>query len=182
MSLLNQPFKTNNPGLLSCCNPPQMLPFQQQQQQQQQNRQQNVQDELLTGQDKQKKQEVDALLSEAMNNLTFQEREEQQEFLHGVDKDIAEEKDLIDNALHDLDAHLMRIKNGSVYELAETMNAGYVGARAFRIMFLRGNRYDAKASANQMLSFFELKQQLFGNDKLAQDITIDDLDEDEEKR
>jgi hypothetical protein len=32
--------------------------------------------------------------------------------------------------------------------------------------------------ANQMLLFFELKQQLFGHDKLAKDITIHDLDED----
>jgi len=156
-----------------------MLPFQQQQQQQQQNRQQNVQDELLTGQDKQKKQEVDALLSEAMNNLTFQEREEQQEVLHGVAKDIAEEASFIEKALRELDAHIIRKKAGTVYEIAERMNPAYVNSRAFRIMFLRGNRYDAKASANQMLSFFELKQQLFGNDKLAQDITIDDLDEDD---
>jgi len=156
-----------------------MLPFQQQQQQQQQNRQQNVQDELLTGQDKQKKQEVDALLSEAMNNLTFQEREEQQEVLHGVAKDIAEEASFIEKALRELDAHIIRKKAGTVYEIAERMNPAYVNSRAFRIMFLRGNRYDAKASANQMIRFFEMKQQIFGSEKLTRDIVLEDLDEDD---
>ena len=72
----------------------------------------------------------------------------------------------------------MRIEAGSVYDIAERMDPTYDNARAFRIMFLRANRYDVKASANQMLLFFELKQQLFGHDKLAKDITIHDLDED----
>eukprot|EP00526_Cylindrotheca_closterium_P026840 CAMPEP_0113629714 /NCGR_PEP_ID=MMETSP0017_2-20120614/15428_1 /TAXON_ID=2856 /ORGANISM="Cylindrotheca closterium" /LENGTH=51 /DNA_ID=CAMNT_0000540129 /DNA_START=15 /DNA_END=167 /DNA_ORIENTATION=+ /assembly_acc=CAM_ASM_000147 len=46
-------------------------------------------------------------------------------------------------------------------------------------MFLRGNRYDTKAAANQMLKFFETKQDLFGTEKLTKDITIEDLDEDD---
>eukprot|EP00526_Cylindrotheca_closterium_P010563 CAMPEP_0113632328 /NCGR_PEP_ID=MMETSP0017_2-20120614/16802_1 /TAXON_ID=2856 /ORGANISM="Cylindrotheca closterium" /LENGTH=396 /DNA_ID=CAMNT_0000542877 /DNA_START=56 /DNA_END=1243 /DNA_ORIENTATION=+ /assembly_acc=CAM_ASM_000147 len=133
----------------------------------------------MTREDEQETQEIHSLLSEAMNTLTFEERQEQQEVLHGVDRDIGEEAIFIDKALRELDEHLILIRNGTVYELAETMNAGYVGARAFRIIFLRGNRYDAKTSANQMLNFFEMKQQLFGNEKLVKDITIDDLDEDD---
>ncbi|CAJ1932780.1 unnamed protein product [Cylindrotheca closterium] len=132
---------------------------------------------LLLEQNVQKKQDIDNLLSEALNALTFHEREEQQEVLHGVDKVIAEGDDFIANSLVDLDTDLMRIKAGSAYEIAERMDPTYATSRAFRVMFLRANRYDVKASANQMLLFFELKQQLFGNDKLAKDITIDDLDE-----
>mmetsp|Transcript_33280 Transcript_33280/g.80478 ORF Transcript_33280/g.80478 Transcript_33280/m.80478 type:complete len:477 (+) Transcript_33280:132-1562(+) len=142
-------------------------------------KQHQVDQAVMTRDDKQKKQEIDALLSEAMNNLTFQEREKQQEVLHGVDDEIKEEGNIVDIALSELDNHLIRIKRGSVYEIAERMDPAYVHARAFRVMFLRGNRYDTKAAANQMLKFFETKQDLFGTEKLTKDITIDDLDEDD---
>mmetsp|Transcript_31696 Transcript_31696/g.76737 ORF Transcript_31696/g.76737 Transcript_31696/m.76737 type:complete len:352 (-) Transcript_31696:564-1619(-) len=61
--------------------------------------------------------------------------------------------------------------------MARGMDPGYVSARAFRVMFLRGTRYDAEAAAEQMLKFFEMKHQLFGKSKLVKDITLDDLDE-----
>lgn len=133
----------------------------------------------ITSENKQKMQEIDALLSEAMNTLTFEEREEQQAVLHGVEKEIAEESIFMDTALKELDSHLLRIKHGSLYEKAETMNPAYVSARAFRIMFLRGNRYDTKASADQMLKFFAQKEKLFGTEKLVKDITLNDFDEDD---
>ncbi|CAJ1932730.1 unnamed protein product [Cylindrotheca closterium] len=114
-----------------------------------------------------------------MNALTFEQRQAQQEVLHGVEKRIKEESTIIEKALVGLDENLSRMKNGTVYETAETMSFDYVHARAFRIMFLRGNRYDQKATADQMIRFFEVKQELFGKDKLVKDITIDDLDEDD---
>ena len=52
---------------------------------------------------KTRKEEVDALLSQAMTDLTFEEREKQQEFLHGVDGDLAEEANMIEKALTELD-------------------------------------------------------------------------------
>lgn len=124
------------------------------------------------------KQEVDALLSEAMNNLTFDEREKHQEVLHGID-DLVEEADLVQNALVELENTILRIKPGSVYEAAERMNPNYVRAKDFRIMFLRSTRYDVKATAEKILNFFEVKQALFGLEKLTKDITIEDLDDDD---
>jgi len=129
--------------------------------------------------DKKKKQEIDTLLSEAMNNLTFEEREKQQEILHGVDRELVEEARMIEDALAELHSYLELIKNGSVYETAERIDPNYVHAREFRIMFLRGNRYDTKAAAERMLKFFVVKQKLFGTERLTKDITIEDLDEDD---
>ncbi|CAJ1969510.1 unnamed protein product [Cylindrotheca closterium] len=134
---------------------------------------------LLTKEDEQKTKENDAMLVEALNGLTFEERQEQQEIVHGVDEMTADESTFIESTLKDLDNILLRTKHGTLYETAESLNPEYVGARAFRIMFLRGNRYDAKASAKQMLTFFEWKEQLFGREKLVKDITMDDLDEDD---
>lgn len=127
----------------------------------------------------QKKQEIDTLLSQAFNEMTFEERQESQEVLHGVGKEIAEESIFIENALKDLDQHLTLIKCGSSYEKAERMNPDYVTDRSFRIMFLRGNRYDTKSSADQMLRFFAQKEKLFGTEKLVKDITLGDLNEDD---
>mmetsp|Transcript_31706 Transcript_31706/g.76747 ORF Transcript_31706/g.76747 Transcript_31706/m.76747 type:complete len:459 (-) Transcript_31706:30-1406(-) len=126
-----------------------------------------------------KNKEVDDLLCQALNGLTFEERQEQQEILHGVEATIAEEAGFIEALLQELDGHLRNIKSRSVYEMAESMDPGYVSARAFRVMFLRRNRYGSKAAADQMLKFFEVKLELFGKSKLVKDIAIDDLDEDD---
>ncbi|CAJ1937798.1 unnamed protein product [Cylindrotheca closterium] len=122
---------------------------------------------------------IDGMLSEALKDLTFEERQQQQEILHGVQGQMREEENMVQNTLQDLDKYLNNTKRGTYYETAESMNPDYVRARAFRIMFLRGNRYDAKAAAQQMLKFFEQKHKIFGDEKLVKDITLDDLDEDD---
>ena len=121
-----------------------------------------LEDDLKTSEDRQKKREIDAMLSQALSGLTFEERQEQQEILHGVDRKVAEEDTFIEASLQQLESCLERIKSRSVYEMAEQMDPAYVKARAFRVMFLRGNRYDIKESAENMLRFFEMKRQLFG--------------------
>ncbi|KAL3942743.1 MAG: hypothetical protein SGBAC_003118 [Bacillariaceae sp.] len=123
---------------------------------------------------------MDALLVEAMNNLTFEERQEQQEVLHGVDDTIEEDAHFTEQALKSLDDHLLRQKYlGSMYGVAESMDPEYVRAREFRLMFLRSDRYDAEAAADRMIRFFDIKHKLFGRAKLVKDITMEDLDEDD---
>ncbi|CAJ1948891.1 unnamed protein product [Cylindrotheca closterium] len=133
----------------------------------------------VTRDEERKKKEVDDHFTAAFNKLTFEERQRQQEVLHGVDEQIAEEATFIHSTLQELDNHLKRIKQGSAYEMAERLDPEYVSARAFRVMFLRGNKYDARISASQMLRFFEVKQKLFGVEKMVKDITLEDLDEDD---
>ncbi|KAL3930108.1 MAG: hypothetical protein SGBAC_011909 [Bacillariaceae sp.] len=139
----------------------------------------SISDEYLSEDDQKKKNEIDSMLSEAMNTLTFEERQAQQEVLHGVGNEIREEATFIEKSLSDLEEHLLRMKPGRAYETAEIMRSEYVGDRAFRTMFLRGNRYDAKATADQMIRFFEIKLQIFGKDRLVKDITLNDLDKDD---
>lgn len=136
-------------------------------------------DDQLTFENQQKKQEIDSMLSQAMNGLSFEERQKHQEKLHGVDNDIVEDETVLRNALEELDLHLLLTKDGSIYEIAEQIDPGYVGSKAFRRMFLRAYDYDAKASADMMLRFFELKHNLFGKEKLAKDITMADLTDDD---
>ena len=121
------------------------------------------------------KNEMDKLLAQAMTGLTFEERQQHQEILHGVDKRIAEEAPLIEKALEELDLHVLLIKERTKYQVAEKMDHGYVHARSFRVMFLRANEYDAKAAADQMIRFFESKFELFGESKLTKDVSFADL-------
>eukprot|EP00980_Cylindrotheca_fusiformis_P024616 scaffold12169_cov132-Cylindrotheca_fusiformis.AAC.4 len=129
--------------------------------------------------DHQAKEEVDALLSESMAQLSFQERKSGQEALHGVSKEMVETMSEINAWLTDLDIHLESIKQGSVYETAEAMDSSFVRDRDFRLSFLRSNRYSAKAAAKQILNFFFWKLHLFGREKLVKEITFSDLDDDD---
>ncbi|CAJ1965489.1 unnamed protein product [Cylindrotheca closterium] len=124
-------------------------------------------------------QEIDEILSEALTKLTFEEREEHQEVIHGVKDTTVDDEAILEPALQDLESHIENMKSDSVYEMAESIDPAYVSARPFRAMFLRAKEYDAKAAAEQMLLFFESKHQLFGIDKLVKDITIADLDDDD---
>lgn len=129
--------------------------------------------------DRKKMREVDDMLSHAMDALTFEERQEQQEILHGVHQEVDEKETFMDASLQQLERQLERTKSGSVYEMAEQMDPSYVCSKSFRIMFLRANRYNAKDAAQNMLRFFEMKRQLFGAKKLTKDITVEDLDADD---
>lgn len=139
----------------------------------------SVSQDVTSAVDQQKTKEVDDLLSQSIFSLTFEERQEQQEVLHGVDNQNPEDPALIEAGLQELDHQLMSSKRGTIYELAESMDPSYVHSKDFRLIFLRTDRYDAKDAAKRILRFFELKQKLFGTDKLVKDITLADMNEDD---
>jgi hypothetical protein len=122
------------------------------------------------------KEEFDKYLAASMNKLSVRDREISLEEVHGIAKANPEYPISLEANLDELDKHLISIKPGTVYETAELMDVSYVSRRDLRLMFLRGNRYDPKAGAEQMLKFFDLKQTLFGSDKLTTDISLNDLE------
>ena len=65
------------------------------------------------------------------------------------------------------------------YRLAESQCKEYVSSRSFRLMFLRAGEFDAKRTAGVIMSWFDCKNTLWGEDKLGRDITIDDFSEDD---
>jgi len=123
--------------------------------------------------------ELDKLIVQGMNSLSFNELQKEQEELHGVSADKAEKPADVDNMLIDVQDHLQQIKGGTPYEDAERLNQDYVRNRDFQMHFLRANEYDPKAAAEQMIRHFEMKASLFSKDKLARDILLSDLDDDD---
>eukprot|EP00980_Cylindrotheca_fusiformis_P028644 scaffold22625_cov174-Cylindrotheca_fusiformis.AAC.2 len=129
--------------------------------------------------DQDAKEEVDLLLAESMAALSFQERQLEQEELHGVRPQLSEDMEMIQRLANELDIHLNRLKAGTAYEAAESTDSAYAKGMDFRLLFLRCNRYDPQASAAHLIKFMDAKLKLFGKAKLVQDITLRDLGEDD---
>ena len=53
----------------------------------------------------------------------------------------------------------------------------YISQRSFRLMFLRPNEGNSAAAAKQIVKYLQLKEDLFGSQKLAKDIELEDLNE-----
>jgi hypothetical protein len=109
-------------------------------------------------------------------------RESVLEELHGIrNNNNPEDPESVAVWLQILDMHINTIKRGTVYETAEAMNRSHVTSRAFRMTFLRANRYDPCAAATHIIQFLEFKRSLFGQEKLVKKITLDDLEEQDVK-
>jgi hypothetical protein len=118
------------------------------------------------------------LLVREWNQLTLQRREQVQEEVHGVASNIQEEDEFVNKCLSELDEELRIIRKRSAYDKAVFLNPSYVKNRDFGLMFLRSEYFDARKAANRLVDHFEMKLELFGVEKLAKDITLEDLRED----
>ena len=150
-------------------------------------------------------------IAEALSQLTFQEREEVYNDLHGITKKHTSDDEMDDNGtvnrdeedpavvqrcLDELEKHLKsmtstaqgnntnnrtsshpEISSVSAYLEALKQNEAYVRNDAFRLGFLRAEKFYPQKAATRMVRFFEEKLAIFPPDKLTKDITMDDLDE-----
>lgn len=118
---------------------------------------------------------IDNLLNEELYNLSLDERGQVFDDIHGVSDDIEETPQLISESLQRVDDELRLINDKYAYDFAYALDPKYVKNRVFRLRFLRATSFDAKAAALRIVQHFEIKMELFGKDKLSQDITQDDL-------
>ena len=123
--------------------------------------------------------EIDKMVAQAMLELSPQDRQRALEELHGVVELDAEDPSFIASCLDDLDNCLATTKMNTAYAEAERMSHTYVSNNRFRMMFLRSVRYVPQDAAERMINFFEYKKELFGRDKLVQELTLDDLHPDD---
>jgi hypothetical protein len=122
--------------------------------------------------------DVDVLLAQELNQMTFKERETVYEELHGVDTIIEETEDFIHKTLEDVNRELSKIRIKPAYEQAESMSKEYVTSRKFRLMFLRAEYFNVRKAAGRLVKFMEEKLQLFGSNALARPLYLSDLDKD----
>jgi hypothetical protein len=120
--------------------------------------------------------EVNALLANEFTCLSVEEREKALNDIHGVTDATEEDPAVLSNALIQLDIELDKIANKRAYNMAKAQRPEYVRNRRFLLKFLRAENINAKNAAARIVRSFESKLELFGEDKLAKDITMNDLD------
>mmetsp|Transcript_6792 Transcript_6792/g.15860 ORF Transcript_6792/g.15860 Transcript_6792/m.15860 type:complete len:218 (-) Transcript_6792:837-1490(-) len=114
-------------------------------------------------------------LASEMSKLSVQERSKALDDLHCVGEELKETPEMIEASLAEFD-RVLRERNEPIYNLAASQNRSYVEDPAFRLRFLGTNLHNVKQSVNQMIGFLSQKEKYFGRDKIARDITLDDLD------
>ena len=125
--------------------------------------------------------EDDPFFAEELNRLTFDERNEVLNDLHGVSDVNNENPEYVRNAIRLLLDALDRIPmtEKTAYLIALDQNPNYVHDEKFLLMFLRADRFNVDAAALRVTAFLENKMQLFGKDKLGREITYSDLTPDD---
>ena len=113
-----------------------------------------------------------------MNNLTLKEFEESQFDVHGISAPIEETSEMVAESLEQLDREIAKMKHGrrcNKYRLAESQSNAFVSDKKFRLMFLRSTSFSSYNAADRIMKFFELKAELWGDDKLTKKITLSDF-------
>jgi hypothetical protein len=123
--------------------------------------------------------EASAMLAKEMNQLSVEEREKVLEDVHGIARVVDEPEEFIEACLARLEKELTNISNKAAYDLASFMSKEYTSSKKNRLMFLRAESFDPYNAASRMVRFFDEKYELFGVQKLINDITLDDLDPDD---
>ena len=125
--------------------------------------------------------ETEALLAQELSRLSMKERDEVLYDIHGVADSQVEDKESVKKCLEDLEDALAstHCSQKVSYTEARDLDESYVTNEGFLLMFLRACSFDVKAASARVLSFFEVKKNLFGPEKLTKEITYDDLDEDD---
>lgn len=121
---------------------------------------------------------VDSIIAAELAKLSVEEREQAYLDVHGVIQHIDESPEMINKGLAEMENAMKQLPNREAYELATSMDAQYVSDAEFRLRFLRTELFDATKAAARFLRHFQIKLDLFGEDKLVMDITQDDLDQD----
>jgi hypothetical protein len=115
-------------------------------------------------------------LSRTLNQLPSKERDEVLHEIHGVSEVLDEDPGFVSQNLDLLELELQQIPKKIEYEMALSLSLEYVTNRNFRLKFLRADNYDSKKAAARMVKFFEWKLDLFGEDKLVQEIVLSDFE------
>mmetsp|Transcript_35772 Transcript_35772/g.86535 ORF Transcript_35772/g.86535 Transcript_35772/m.86535 type:complete len:489 (+) Transcript_35772:75-1541(+) len=122
--------------------------------------------------------DTEDLLASELDKLSMKERSEAYDDVHCVGEELKETPGMIQKSLLEFDEAVRQERN-AFYELALNQNRAFVEDPSFRLKFLRANMHNVGKSVRHMMKFLKYKAQYFGQDKLARDITLADLNEED---
>ena len=122
------------------------------------------------------------LLVNELNELSVKEREKVFEEIHGVATIQEETPELLTESLMAFKTKLNEIpkRKRKAMDRAFFLRPSLEKDEKFQLMFLRAERFDAGQAALRMARYFDHKLELFGEEKLAKPITLDDLSQEED--
>jgi hypothetical protein len=125
---------------------------------------------------------IDSALGAKLNNLSIEERSNVLHDLHGVADIVEETPEMLKQKTAEMTKALSTIENlgveGSLaYRKAVAMSPEYVNE--LKIRFLRAEGYNGEQAADRMSRFFDGKLKYFGEEKLVQELRLQDLGEEE---
>eukprot|EP00934_Nitzschia_sp_Nitz4_P001110 Nitzschia sp. Nitz4//scaffold83_size84149//41389//42977//NITZ4_005172-RA/size84149-processed-gene-0.57-mRNA-1//-1//CDS//3329558941//1110//frame0 len=127
--------------------------------------------------DQQEFDKVEEVLAKELAHLSLGEKEKVLFGVHGIALSREEDEEMIQKSIQELQKELKSINKKDAYEQALFLNPTYVGSRAFQMLFLRSEDYNAASAAQTMVYHFQLKRELFGDELLAREVLQSDLDE-----
>lgn len=134
--------------------------------------------------------EVD--IAKELTELSTQERNQIYEDVHGVDRPIEETPELIEKCLAQMQIEIDKLNNSSnnnttlaetmeTYNLALQKDKKYVEDPAFRLVFLRCDRFQPQHAAKRYVKYYHRVKYLFGEDALCRALTFEgDLGKEEQ--
>lgn len=122
--------------------------------------------------------QTEDFLAAEMNKLTVQERSEALDDVHCVGEELKETPEMIQQSILEFERAVQQEKT-PIYEMAVQQNRSFVECPSFRLKFLRANMHNVGRAVRQMMTFLRCKSILFGKDKVARDITLNDLNEED---
>ena len=123
----------------------------------------------------------DSVLAREFHELSFEERNQVYEEVHGVAQPPDESPSFLEEQIEALKhaiSKLSRTKRRAL-DRAFFLKPRLANDGKFQMMFLRADCYDPIKAATRMAKYFTYKLELFGEEKLVKDITLEDLSEDD---
>ncbi|CAJ1936710.1 unnamed protein product [Cylindrotheca closterium] len=124
--------------------------------------------------------QTEAFLASEMSQMSVEERSKAMDDLHCVGEELQETPEMIQKSLAEFEEAVQKERN-PIYEMAINQNRAYVEDPTFRLRFLRAKLYNVREAVRKMMSLLECKAKYFGDDKVARDITLDDLSEEDKQ-
>jgi len=141
--------------------------------------------------------DIDEMMASSLNNLTFREREEINEEIHGINVDktyfraagaIDESPEMLEDCFRRMEDEMDKLvakrpKFARAFERCQKLygktTITYLNTSEFRLLFLRAERFDCARAAERMCRFIDLGHYLWGESALLRRPVFDDFDESE---
>ena len=129
---------------------------------------------------------VDDILSKELMQMSFQQRSNIQEEVHGVRNPMdeafpVETPDLLTTSLMDLHRHLAEIpfQEKVAWSEAQSLPLTYIRDADFELRFLRCELFDSRKAATRLVQFVDMVKDYFGPVALQRPPRLDDFDAEE---